>query len=308
MSWTRLGLVHVPDGTLPWARSHAALATPLHMGEDTFRFFYSSRDGDRRSHVGWADVDVCETPRVHGVAREPVLAPGPDGTFDDSGIGIGSIVATGDELSIYYMGWNLGIRSPWRNAIGFARSRFPDGAFTRFSPGPILDRSPEDPYTLSYPCVLRFGSEDWRMWYGSNLAPAVGNADMQHVIKQARSTDGVHWTRNGRTVIGFADEAEYALARPSVARVGNALLMCFACRGPRYRIGAAASRDDGMNWVRLDTTMGLDASDDGWDSEMTCYPALFWHRERLWMAYSGNGYGATGFGLAVWDGPVVLEL
>jgi hypothetical protein len=35
---------------------------------------------------------------------------------------------------------------------------------------------------------------------------------------------------------------------------------------------------------------------------MTCYPALFWHRDRLWLAYNGNGYGRTGFGLAVWEG------
>jgi hypothetical protein len=307
MSWRRLGRIYVPDGTLPWSRTHAALPTPVHLADDTFRLFYSSRDADKRSHIGWADIEVSEAPRVHDLAREPVLAPGPDGTFDDSGAGIGSVVVTNGAVSIYYMGWNLGIRSPWRNAIGLAQSRSLDSAFVRYSPGPILDRSPEDPYTLSYPCVLRFDSDDWRMWYGSNLAPAVGNADMQHVIKQARSTDGIHWTRDGATVVGFADEAEYALARPTVTRVGNALLMCFACRGPAYRIGVAAS-EDGVSWKRLDDVMGLNVSDHGWDSEMTCYPALFWHRDRLWLAYNGNGYGATGFGLAVWEGALPPEI
>ena len=84
-------------------------------------------------------------------------------------------------------------------------------------------------------------------------------------------------------------------------KVRDRLLMCFACRGKNYRIGAAAS-DDGVSWTRLDAAMGLGVSDSGWDSEMTCYPALFWHRDRLWLAYNGNGYGATGFGLAVWEG------
>ena len=139
------------------------------------------------------------------------------------------------------------------------------------------------------------------MWYGSNLAPAVGNADMRHAIKFARSRDGIHWKRDGTTVVGFATKSEYALARPSVVKVGDRLLMCFACRGERYRLGAASS-DDGVNWTRLDATMGLGPSEQGWDSEMTCYPALFWHRDRLWLAYNGNGYGATGFGLAVWEG------
>ncbi|TYL84553.1 hypothetical protein [Bradyrhizobium cytisi] len=291
---------------LPWARSHAALPTPVHLAGDTFRFFFSSRDADKRSHVGWADVEICETPRVHEVAQMPVLAPGPDGAFDDSGVGIGSVVVTEDGVSLYYMGWNLGIRSPWRNAIGLARSSSPNGTFTRYSPGPILDRSPEDPYTLSYPHVLLFGPDDWRMWYGSNVAPAVGNADMQHVIKQARSADGIDWTRDGKTVIGFANEAEYALARPSVAKIGDNLLMCFACRGATYRIGAAISRDGGLSWKRYDAEMGLGVSEGGWDSEMTCYPALFWHKARLWLAHNGNGYGATGFGLAVWEGSLPL--
>ncbi|MES1147775.1 MAG: hypothetical protein ABUL53_01180, partial [Bradyrhizobium guangdongense] len=256
MPWRRLGLVYVPDGTQPWARSHAALPVPVHLAGDVFRFFFSARDADKRSHVGSVDVEVSETPRVREIAQQPVLAPGADGAFDDSGVGIGSVVAGRDEISIFYMGWNLGVRSPWRNAIGLARSRTPDGAFVRFSPGPIMDRSPEDPYTLSYPCVLRLAPEDWRMWYGSNLAPAVGNADMQHVIKQAFSTDGIRWTRDGRTVVGFADDAEYALARPSVVQVGSKLLMCFACRGEAYRLGAASS-DDGAHWTRLDGVMGL---------------------------------------------------
>ena len=305
MSWKRLGVVFAPDGTQPWARSHAALPAPGHLGGDIFRFFYSSRDAEKRSHVGWVDVEVSEAPRIVETARQPVLSPGTDGTFDDSGVGVGCLTEADGGFALYYMGWNLGVRSPWHNAIGLARAQSLQGAFERFSAGPILDRSPEDPYTISYPCVLRFGPQDWRMWYGSNLAPAVGNADMRHVIKFAQSRDGVHWERDGATVIGFSAESEYALARPSVIRIGDRLLMCFACRGERYQIGAASS-GDGVNWTRLDAVMGLTPSNEGWDSEMTCYPALFWHRDQLWLAYNGNGYGATGFGLAVWQGGLTV--
>jgi hypothetical protein len=300
MSWRRLGLVFVPDGSLPWAKSHAALPAPVPLTGNCFRFFYSSRDAEKRSHVGWVDLEVSEAPRVLNVAREPALSPGEDGTFDDSGIGVGCIVATEGTFWLYYMGWNLGVRSPWRNAIGLARSRDLNAPFERFSRGPLLDRSTEDPYTLSYPCVLRSGPDDWRMWYGSNLVPAVGNADMQHAIKLARSRDGVHWTRDGAKAFDFATAGEYALARPSVVKIDGKLLMCFACRGNRYRIGAALS-EDGASWRRLESTIELQPSQSGWDSEMTCYPALFWHGERLWLAYNGNGYGATGFGLAVWE-------
>ena len=304
MPWRRLGLVFSPGTDQSWARSHASLPTPVHLGDDLFRVFFSSRDAQARSHVGWADVEVSETPRIHQVSRQPVLVPGDDGSFDDSGIGIGSIVAADGGLSLYYMGWNLGVRSAWRNAIGLARSQAADAPFVRFSPGPILDRSPEDPYTLSYPWVVRLGPQDWRMWYGSNLVPSVGT-DMQHAIKFAKSVDGIRWTREAAPAVGFATKAEYAQARPTVVTVGNKFLMCFACRGQHYRLGAAAS-DDGVNWQRLDAVMGLGPSGQDWESEMICYPALFWHRQRLWLAYNGNGYGMTGFGLAVWDGDLPL--
>lgn len=301
MSWRRLGVVFAPSGEHWWARSHAALPSPVHVADDTFRFFYSSRDADKRSHIGWVDVAVSEAPQVLGVAAQPVISPGEDGTFDDSGISIGCITRDESDYHLYYMGWNLGLRSPWRNAIGLARSSSLDGPFERFSPGPILDRTPVDPYTLTYPCVLKIGPRQWRMWYGSNLAAGLGEATLRHAIKVAHSSDGLHWERDGSIAIGLTGHQEHVIVRPSVVRIGEVYLMSFATRGTRYTLGAAWSRD-AKHWERIDGIMKFDRTEPGWDLDMVCYPALFWHRERLWLAYNGNGYGATGFGLAVWDG------
>src|SRR6202035_3392701 len=172
MSWKRLGMVYVPDGTNAWARSHASLPAPVQIGPDVFRVFCSTRDAENRSHVEWVDIDLSGPPRVVLEASEPILAPGEAGTFDDGGVGVGCLIQADDGIRLYYMGWNLSVRAPWRNAIGFARAGTPLERFERFSAGPILDRSPEDPYTLSYPSVLRRGPQDWWMWYGSNLAPS----------------------------------------------------------------------------------------------------------------------------------------
>lgn len=301
MSWRRLGLVFATDGQSSWARSHAALPTPIHLDADVFRFFYSVRDGENRSHVGWVDVEVSESPRVLAAARAPMLSPGEDGTFDDSGISIGSLVRSGNGLRLYYMGWNLGVRSPWRNSIGAACAEGFQGPFTRCSPGPILDRSPQDPYTLTYPWVLELSPGDWRMWYGSNLGPSLASNTLRHVIKVARSSDGIDWRRDGATVIELERAGETVILRPSIVRLGQHFLMSFATRGTSYSLGAARS-SDGVRWVRIDSILGLDHSDEGWDADMACYPALFLHRGQLWLAYNGNGYGETGFGLAVWEG------
>jgi hypothetical protein len=77
--------------------------------------------------------------------------------------------------------------------------------------------------------------------------------------------------------------------------------MWFATRGERYTIGAAHSRD-GRTWNRCDSEAGLQPEGAGWDSEMTCYPCVFRHRQAVYMLYNGNSYGRDGFGFAIWDG------
>jgi hypothetical protein len=79
---------------------------------------------------------------------------------------------------------------------------------------------------------------------------------------------------------------------------GELFRMWYAYRGTAYRIGYAES-PDGLTWARKDGEAGITPSDSGWDSEMLCYPCVFDHAGERYMLYNGNGYGATGFGLAM---------
>lgn len=60
-----------------------------------------------------------------------------------------------------------------------------------------------------------------------------------------------------------------------------------------------AESDDGMNWVRKDEEIGLDVSDQGWDDQAVCYAAVVDLGGQEYMFYNGNGFGETGFGVAV---------
>ena len=210
---------------------------------------------------------------------------------------MGCLVREGSRRLLYYIGWNLGVTVPWRNSIGLAVSEATDAPFERVSPAPILDRCAADPYTISYPCVLREGG-NWKMWYGSNLAWGATHSDMNHVIKHAQSEDGIDWRRDGRVAVGGEGEGGRALARPWVVRDKDLFRMWYAHRGTAYRIGYAES-SDGLSWVRRDADVGIDAGSTGWDSESIEYPSVFDHDSRRYMLYCGNGYGRTGFGLAV---------
>ena len=141
------------------------------------------------------------------------------------------------------------------------------------------------------------------MWYGSTIIWEAENGEMVHVIKQAVSTDGHDWKRTGFSVpyeIGVAQ----AFSRPTVAHSRLGYDMWFSYRsgsGEKYRIGRAFSAD-GTSWSLYLRETGIDVSLDGWDFEMICYPFVFDHKGFRYMLYNGNGYGKTGFGLAVLDG------
>lgn len=142
------------------------------------------------------------------------------------------------------------------------------------------------------------------MWYAS----AVGwtSKDARTVpkmhIKYAESQDGIHWERDGTVCVDANGSGEYAIVRPCVLRRDGRYRMWYSWRGERYRIGYADSRD-GFSWDRKDQEAGIDVSAGEWDSDMVEYAHVFGHEGKLHMLYNGNGYGRSGIGLAVEEGP-----
>ena len=297
MSWRKLGRVFQPSGKLDWARSHAANPIPEHVEGDTFRIYFSARDANNRSSIGYVVVDLGDNIRVVEVPDEPVLRPGDLGMFDDCGASVGCILRVGEKRYLYYMGWNLAVTVPWKNALGLAVSDSIDGPFRRWSRFPIVPLDETDPYTISYPWVMCDGGR-YRMWYGSNLRWGPEKKDMMHVIKYAESADALHWTKTNRIAIDSISPEENAICKPCVVKDADSYQMWFCSRGDKYRIEHAKSKD-GYDWKRLGRDEGIDISTDGWDSDMIEYPCVFDHRGQRFLLYCGDGFGATGFGIAV---------
>jgi hypothetical protein len=136
------------------------------------------------------------------------------------------------------------------------------------------------------------------MWYGSNLRWGADQRDMDHVIKYAESGDGISWRRGGKVALPLSGPGEFALARPCVLESEGRYRMWFAHRGDRYRLGCARSAD-GIDWTRDPAPDVPQASPSGWDSEMVTYPCVFELGGARYMLYNGNGYGRSGFGIAV---------
>ena len=300
--WRKLGLVFAgPTSGHPALLSHAALPVAHSLGGDLVRIFFSGRDRANRSAVGSVVVRLGDEPLLQEEQAEPVLLPGAVGAFDDAGIGLGSIVAGDDGDRLYYMGWNVGGAVPWRNALGVAFGDAREARFERRFLGPLMDRDKLDPFSLSYPWVLRLGPAEWRMWYGTHLAWGAAQSDMSHAIRTATSSDGLEWRRDAHICVPPADD-EIATVRPTVLRgADGGFEMCFAARGLEapYALRRAVSAD-GRIWRR--TALPIEPPNTGWEGGAMTYPSMFEQAGRRWLLYNGKGYGATGFGIAVWEG------
>lgn len=297
-SWNKLGKIFSPPTDFWWARSYSMVPTALLLNEDRYRVFFSGRDDENRSHIGFFDMDITNPLQILEVSPEPVLAPGELGCFDDSGVTPSWAIRRDGKVYLYYIGWNK--RSSVRMGLitGLAVSDDGGKTFKRHSRAPILQRTDLEPFSiLTGPCVIPQESV-WKMWYVSGVGWE--NPDLpKYNIKYAESIDGIHWKREGKVCIELRPD-EHALARPCVLKEDGIYKMWFSYKGSDYRIGYAQSVD-GLSWSRNDRQAGIDVSTSGWDSQMIEYSYVFNHKGRKYMFYNGNNYGYDGIGLAVLD-------
>lgn len=301
--WKKLGQLYTPKsgGRHPKLISHAANPLPVYMEGDVYRIFFSGRDELNRSSVGAVDVDIFQR-KVIKEHHFPFFEHGPTGSFFSDGISIGNCYEADGIRYMLFMGWQNPTNGHWRGDIGRLIVT-PQLTLELDSPEPFMGNNPVDPISLSYPWVLARPSGGFHMWYGSTLTWDAGNSEMLHVIQHASSDDGRNWNRTGLAVPYELGRAQ-AFSRPTVVMSDcGDFEMWFSYRsgaGEKYRIGHARSMD-GKKWELDLNSARIDVSSSGWDSEMIEYPFAFYHSGALYMLYNGNGYGKTGFGLAVRD-------
>jgi predicted GH43/DUF377 family glycosyl hydrolase len=300
MKWRKLGRLWAPDGTLPWARTHAMLPTPLRLSDGRLRLLLASADDNIVSSVGWIDLDGSDPQRILAVAETPVLCPGAPGCFDDNGVNPCTALQMLDgSVRLYYVGYQLQRKIPYTLFSGLAASDTGTSEFRRVSPVPVLDRGPNEIFFRTAPFV-RACAEGWQAWYigGGDFVHEAGRLQPRYSLRHATSADGLIWPSVGRELLA-PGPGERGFGRPWVLHGESGWHLWYSIRTAKgYHLGYAESRD-GIDWQRQDDRVGIAVSPGEWDGDMICYAAIERIGDRLYMFYNGNGYGRTGVGLAI---------
>jgi hypothetical protein len=301
VAWTKLGRVYVAPGAQDWAQTHAYLPTALALPDDRIRVFVAFLDEQRVGRIGFVDVDSRDPTRVIEVAGTPALDIGAAGEFDDHGVSPLSVFRRGAEVWLYYAGWQLGTRIPYFLFTGLAVSRDEGRTFTRHARVPVFPRTDAEP-TLRSGTFVMPDEGRFRAWYasGEGWIESGGKQMPTYELRYAESEDGLAWPARGEPCLVPRAPDEFGFGRPFLREEDGLLRMWYSIRSLSmgYRLGYAESRD-GRNWTRLDDEVGIDVSESGWDSEMIHCAWVQQTEHGEYLFYNGNGYGETGFGVAV---------
>jgi hypothetical protein len=314
MRWKKLGKIFDPtkfnlsDKCFEFAQSPQTL-----IFDDFVRIYFSTREKDKTgkylSHISFIDIDKSFRV-ITNISTDTVIELGSRGCFDEHGIFPLNIMRDRDKILGYIGGWSRRVSVLVETSIGLAISDDNGLTFRKIGEGPVLTSSLSEPFLVGDPFVAKYNNA-YHMWYIYGVKwidnPTKNVKERVYKIGHAISDDGISWHKTGKQLISDKLNSDECQALPTVIKFNNKYHMYFCYRQAidfrknrdrAYRIGYAFS-EDLENWIRDDDNVGIDVSEDGWDSDMMCYPHVFRCEDRIYMLYNGNEFGRFGFGLAV---------
>ena len=293
------GLIYCPNEK----NRHGFMTPHARLMGDYIRIWGGVRDDEGVSRLEYIDVDADNPSKILEIGKAPVLDIGADGTFDDNGVILGDVISCGNELWMYYVGFQHVQKVKFYAFTGLAISHDNGKSFKRFSEAPIMDRSNNARYARTIHTVIK-ENNIYKVWYviTNDFTYISGNPYSLYDIWYCESPDGITMPNddNCRCITTIGNE--YRIGRPSVYKTDDGYEMFYTrdTRSKEYLAGYATSKD-GIHWIRDDENqrMLLRKSKTGFDSEMACYPVKLDYKDKTYVFYNGNGMGLGGVGYAI---------
>jgi len=230
-------------------------------------------------------------------SSDPVLSPGPAGSWDSWGVYAPFVLRHGDTLKMWYSGVKSGDLHQSGYAISF------DGIdWQRDTLNPVLHVGTSGSWDAAlavHPYII-VDDTTYHMWYGGTDNPA----NTAFSIGYATSTDGIKWAKadSVNPVLDLGDPGEWdsaTLAGHSYYFDGETFHMWYAGSDNLDYTGTCigyATSSDGIHWEKYSGNpvfCGLGS----WDSQGALTPRVIVDESGYKMWYSGNNgsYGRIGY-------------
>ncbi len=315
MKWKKLGRIFNPiehklaNNCVEFAQSPQTL-----VFDDFIRIYFSTREIDpinRKflSHVAYINISK-DFNNILKISDNTVIPLGGLGTFDEHGIFPINILRDNDQILAYTCGWSRRVSVSVETSTGLAISKDNGLTFQKTGNGPVFTNSLYEPFLVGDSFVKKYNGI-YHMWYMFGIKwidTDDEGAQRVYKIGHTTSTDGVNWFKKEyKQIIPDFLNVNECQALPTVLYHKNKYHMYFCYReatgfrkdkNRSYRLGYAYSNDL-INWTRDEENVGITNSEEGWDSEMMCYPHIFNCDNKVYLLYNGNEFGKYGFGIAI---------
>lgn len=309
MLWKKLGCVFNIKPAAPNMLSHAQLPVILPLVdpvENKYRVYFCSRDENTQSRPFCFEGILREDGfEVTKLIDQPLLELGRPGMFDDSGIMFSSWLEHENQLLMYYIGWTRRVKVPYQLSIGLATSSDRGVTFTRYSEGPLLTCNTEDTFCVTMPVIVKH-EEKFVLLYGYSDGWVERGAEKElwYGLGVTESYNPFEFKGPRRHVHLF--DRSFAYLPSSVVKLGRDYIIFLCVRGlfdfrndvsKTYRVYYTKTSDF-VNFTTPNLASGLDPTGEGFDATMAEYLCALETPIGIFGMYNGDGFGATGIGLA----------
>ena len=243
INWTKYenNPVMVPGASGEWDDGLIGMHCVLFI-DDTYHIWYSAGTDQSKLQIGYATSPNGITwTKYH---ENPVLKTGLAGSWEETWVLFPCVIFDGSIFKMWYIGaeGNPITNENWEERIGYATS--PDGVdWKKWDKNPVLDKGLAGKWDDFIICsfFVLFDDNIYKMWY-------TGGDGLYLNIGEARSPDGVKWTRNPENpVLSVAPTGNWDWPRvqdPRIVIIDNTYHMWFSGGGFfTWSIGYATGSD-----------------------------------------------------------------
>ncbi len=247
----------VPSGS--FYETHGVGQANILLIDGIYRMWYLGDAGGSNKYVMYAESNNG-TSWARPFAQ-PVLSPGPSGSWDDLAVHPGVVMYDEGTYLLYYCGWS----NPSANwDIGLATST--DGINWVKHPNPVLYSGSGWEYQIGPSSIIKIDNVYYLYYYCRNL-PVRG-------IGIATSTDGINWTRHPSNPIIVADQPweESYIYYADVHKVNNQYEMIYMnTSGTAFGIAISTN---GISWIKDEANpfFKTDETYNHWADSQIAYP------------------------------------